>query len=554
MARKSSAGISKQWKSRMKGNTGVHSISLATLLIMTISGFVSFSAIGMQGEGHFMMTFLFMVLLGCLFPIPLFHVVETFVRETVEIQQYKNASRILYASVTLAIFYLIVVGILLFSCSSFVLGNVMYGKSGFAALLFLYFALALFLLSGIYKSYLRGHGMGYLASFVSLFQSLVLLITLFIATNLTMKSGAKVAAVLSNPEFQYAYGALGVAISIFVCSIAGFVGIHFVMKRVKRRLYKKIRSDASRRTMDIADLFRIICLKSLPAILSMLLTFAGVFIYSIFWKKKMADELMGVLSTYNIGALLGGLFTVLLLPLGFIYLTVWDKKDTIHHVHEYDYKNELRYILRDQYKLTYIVTFFTVAILEVLAPFIVQGFLGLNSALLVTILRFGAPLVIVFGVAVVQFCVLQSLDKYQPLMITGGITLAFSLLLMFLFLSVAGMGWSGFLISSYISGLFYIGCNYFYIKARIARVGKRKSVALLPCILSLFVAGTAILLRLLLSLFLPDWLVVVLVFAITGIAYFIALIKTDCLNHYAISEMAFGDIFYQLGKLLRILP
>ncbi|MGN0346552.1 MAG: polysaccharide biosynthesis C-terminal domain-containing protein [Lachnospiraceae bacterium] len=553
MARKSNAGISKRMKSRMKGNTGVHSISLATLLIMTINGFVCFSKIGIQGEGHFMMPFLFLVLLGCLFPIPLLHVVEMFVRETVEIQQYKNASRILYASVTLAFFYLIIVGILLFGFSAFVLDHVMFGKSGFATLLLLYFALAFFLVSGIYKSFLRGHGMGYLASFISLFQSVVLLIALFIATNLTMKYGAKVSAVLSNREFEYAYGALGVGISVFVCSIAGFCGIHFAMKRIKRRLNKKIRSDVSRRTMDIADLFRILCLKSFPGMLAMLLPLIGVFIYSVSWKEKMTGGVMGVLSTYNIGAFLGGLFTILILPVGFLFLTVWDKKETIHHVHEYDYKNELRYILRDQYKLTYIVTFFTVAFLEVLAPLIVHGFLGIHSALLVSVLRFGAPLVIIFGVAVVQFCVLQSLDKFRPLMITGGITLAFYLLFMFLFLSVAGMGWSGFLITSYISGILYIVCNYFYMKARIARVGKRKSVALLPFILAVFVAGTAILLRLLFALFLPDWLVVLLVFVITGIAYFIALIKSDCLNHYAISEMAFGDIFYQLGKMLRVL-
>lgn len=509
--------------------------------------------IGIQGSGYFFSVYDFMVAVMVLFPFSIRQIVYKLVYNRASLMQFKNAFRVMYTGIIMAVLFSLVSIFILYFCSDVIVKHFLLGKTTELTLFLIIPSLLFLALSGVIRGFFEGVGSQKPGVFISILEQLGIVLSILIFSDIFLSYGEKVAKVMQNPEVLYAYGAAGTALGYLIGSLLGFIASFGVYILNKKQIRRKARRDETRKNEDVYDLFVIIFRHLLPVAITLFLLQGYELVDQwIFFKFQNSLQEKALLS-YQFGAYSGIYRSLVLCPV----LLIFAYQITDTHLLELGMRSgdfhEVRFKAFSMLNHASVVGFGFASFFLVMARPLVETLFLTESDLAVKLLRVGFSGILFLCFAVSTILIMLGIGKNHMALMNGLISLFIHVLLVFTFVNRTGLGIYGILISFLIFGITASLLNYLSLSKELkGNINFSKSM-LMPLV-SAIIAGVVILISgLIFGLFMPAWLNVTINAILFVIVYFICLMRTGCLNAYMVENSRFCFLFAPLGKLLKVI-
>lgn len=525
--------------------------ALFSMLFIVIQRFVIISNTNIQGSAYFFSVFQFILVFSMILPLVLPSVIEDFVKESIEREQYKNARRVMYSGFMISVLYFVVMAIVvLFGFKAF--QNIfLLGKSVFFITLSLLISVFFNTLAGVYLGFLAGIQKEEYSKINACLKNFVQIIFILIFANALIKYGEKVAGVLNNVEYRFIYGATGAAIGFVLGGIVSLITAIFMFKQNKKKIRKMMKLDSSRKTLDVYDLFRLISGKSFPAGLALLTLGIGLFADQWIYFSSM-DGKERVLLSYQWGNYAGVFQSFMLFPILIILYICNENKYKVQRILLLENIIDIRKLNHELKKFSLIISISAMSLIMITAKCFMKGILGQESSYGLKIIYAGAPLLIFICYGLVNFFILAHSEKITSLIIDSLISFGVHLLFAIILVNNTNLGIFGIIIAAYIFVITFSVLSYLHlIKEFKCQEKFNKWIA--PIVCSLIMAVVSLLVNLLFGLFMPAWLNFIFVNIIGIVVLLIALLKSNCVESYELTDIPLGNLVYRFCCLIRIL-
>lgn len=507
------------------------------------------SRIGLSGAAYAFSAFDFIAIFIILLPYSLKHTVCKFLRVKIQSQQYKNARRFLYGSFVLVIIYSLIIISLTILLRNYICKEILINNSSELCLLFIVPSVLFVGVSSVIKGYIQAINNTGSLLIIEIIEKLAMIIGVIIFSNIFNNYGNKVAMVLISPEYKYAFGAagslLGISIGLFLSMILNI----FIYKSSIRLLNKQ---TASKRIDDIYDIFGAIkneIIKFIPPYFFIILFYI---IAQTFFFRSMSEAGNSELITYQWGSYNGISINLILIPVLWIISKTNLSKDSLNIASRNNNISELRSKISSMLinLFSYVIPSFTFMI--IVAPYIINGFLFINSDFAVKTIRFSSLLILLLPVCFSFIIILQAVNQPMILILNGIISLVLGVASLIIFVFIVKLSMNGIILASIISALVFVILNIGPIK-KIIRTNINMNKAIIIPLISTVIAGIIIfLIDLLLSLFMPSVLIVLFSIVIYTIILFISYTKFKITTELTLKKSFLGKTLINLGKAFNL--
>lgn len=509
------------------------------------------SMCGQQGSAYFFTCMHFLLAILLLLPGVVAMVMEEMVEEMINREQYRNSIWMMYSGFWVTGFFLVVVGIVLFTGFSSYQSAFLYGQGQFMTLVLLFLALSLDAISSIVLGFLNGIRKRKHQKVVVFLRRLLHFIFLLIFSLAYRGQGIKVAGVLHNQEYIGLYTASGAALGIFIGSLAAFLYTFYLYHCYRPKLNRMIRGDKSRKVLDTHDFFRLLLRRACPMGLALLLfclpafTDQWIFISVLEGKEKL-------LSSYQWGAYAGVFYSAILFPVLLLVMRMFESKKMMDKALKQESAQAIRKCNSTLKAEGLLFAFMGMLLAMILAEPFTETILGHQSLFACRIIYAGAPLLLLFYYAFTNYMLLLYGGYYGYLLVDGGVSLFVHWLFSFLLMKNTGLGVYSFIIAGYISLLLLCVLTYFHLYYAYKCRDKFRRL-LQPAIVCLITGVAALLLRLVFCLFMPAILTLVLTIALSVLLLMFFIIHFKVIDVYEFAEGNLGNHIYQICHFLRMI-
>ena len=178
--------------------------------------------IGNEGNGYFSIAWELYTLFGLLFGVGLSNVTTEMVRKRFRKNRYQNATNVLTALLFIGFIVSVLGAGVIYLISDFLLGVISMKLSGISFRL-IAVLLIFSTITGIFRGYFEGTGTNVPTSFSKIVESFVAGTGAVIFAIILNKYGAKVGGLLFNPQYEPAFGAVGIVAGCICGSILAMI-------------------------------------------------------------------------------------------------------------------------------------------------------------------------------------------------------------------------------------------------------------------------------------------------------------------------------------------
>lgn len=522
-----------------------------SLLLSCLSGIIMVSRIRPQGAAYFFTSIDVVVFFLILLPLGASEALHDLILKRAQIGFLKNAKRIFTSAfIHVAVYVLLIMiiwGLLALKFSE----NFLFGKAGYTTLLWgmpLFAADAfIMILRGYSDGYYRGHH----SSYALLFRQALLFVLMVIFAGRDSSSGLLVSKLLRNEEVAYIYDAIGsLRILLIVSVLCVIILFILLLGGHPDRRVKRAKDNNRKHESPTGQFYSFSFPLSGAAVCFLSFHYASLLMFGRTYRN--GKEL---LQPYIWGMYSGIAGMLYLMPLGLIFLLLYNSLRLTGNSIKREDRGELRIRCMNLSGEAMIICFFFVIFYLAAGFNIPKGLFGVDSALAVRLVYFGAIPLLFCAIALNTSMQLIILRCRRRLMLHCVIALIPSVALMQFMpgVSIASIGIYSLIVSAVLFYLIITVLNYVHLIQYVHYSLDFLRVLILPALCSLAPGVAVFLLGLLFSLFMPALLNVIICFILYTCGWFFAICKSGLISVYSLRRIPLGRFIGKLGRKLHLL-
>lgn len=196
--------------------------------------------IGEEGVAYFSIANEIYIVFSFVLSYAFSEAVSGLVRYRIKREQYRNAERVLHVAQMMAIVTGVICSVLLLLLSQFLSTKIVNLPLASLPVKIMAPSFVFVMLSGVYRGYFQGHGTKGPSVLSKVIETLVILLIGCLCAHWFFGYGQKVSALLQNPKYAPAYGALGASIGFMISGIINLVYMMFLHLLYKRKYYRQL--------------------------------------------------------------------------------------------------------------------------------------------------------------------------------------------------------------------------------------------------------------------------------------------------------------------------
>lgn len=533
-------------------------ILAAAGIITKIIGFVyripMLNIFGLKGQGYYDIAFQVysIALLISSYSLPL--AVSKLVSARVAKGEYKNAHRVLKASLIFAVSVGSVIGLIVFFGADAIATYAMGAKLSSYALRVLAPGLLIVAVMGVLRGYFQGLGTMIPTAVSQILEQVVNAVVSVAGAAVLVGYGKEAAKQQGNDLLEAAYGAAGGTLGTLIGALIGLVFLvlsYYAYRKVQRR---RLRLDRGHQVDDYQSLFVILLLTIAPVVLSSAIYNVGNIIDSAMFNKIMSAqgrsekycvELLGKLGTYytlfNVPLAVANALGASMIP-GLVRAVESRDRRLVHN----------RIYMAVRYTMLIAIPsavgFFAVGkpIMDFIWPTVdnvVQG----------NMLRLGAVSLVFYSLSTVTNAVLQGLNHMMKPVKNATVSLILHIVSLFIMLVVFKWGIYSLIVSKIIFSLCMCIMNAHDIREACGYMQEKQRSFVIPGIAAALMGGAAFLIHLVLDIFIGGRIPTLLALMAAVIIYAVSLLKFGGLTEDELLEMPKGATMIGICRKLHLL-
>ncbi len=467
--------------------------------------------------------------------------------------QYRNARRIFHG----ALYFAILTGgatcaVVLFGADTLA-GNIMHMPKSAIALRMLAPTLLIVALMGVIRGYFQGLGTMVPTAFSQLLEQIVNAVISVVAGIYLYEYGTKVAALLRDKNYAYAWGAAGGTLGTGAGALAGLLVLLIMFLVHKRRMRKKIKRDNAKFVDTYGRVFSLIIATVLPVILSTTIYNVsdtidqGVFNYVMDVKgfSEIKAEYWGIYS---------GKYRVLTnVPIALANAICSSMMPSLAACIENGERRQARHKVAIGIRFVMIISIPCAVALAILGrPLISLMFTG-EVDIPAALLRMGSASVVFYSLSTLSNGILQGIDKMKIPVRNAAIALVLHIGILYVTISVFDWKLYGVVISCMAFGLLMCILNWMSIAKHLRYHQELRRTFVVPILSSIVMGAVVWVLYFILSRSSTELVSVVIASVVGTLVYFVVLMLLRGVRESEIRSLPGGGVVVSIAKLFRLL-
>lgn len=467
--------------------------------------------------------------------------------------QYRNARRIFHG----ALYFAILTGgatcaVVLFGADTLA-GNIMHMPKSAIALRMLAPTLLIVALMGVIRGYFQGLGTMVPTAFSQLLEQIVNAVISVVAGIYLYEYGTKVAALLRDENYAYAWGAAGGTLGTGAGALAGLLVLLIMFLVHKRRMRKNIKRDNAKFVDTYGRVFSLIIATVLPVILSTTIYNVsdtidqGVFNYVMDVKgfSEIKAEYWGIYS---------GKYRVLTnVPIALANAICSSMMPSLAACIENGERRQARHKVAIGIRFVMIISIPCAVALAILGrPLISLMFTG-EVDIPAALLRMGSASVVFYSLSTLSNGILQGIDKMKIPVRNAAIALVLHIGILYVTISVFDWKLYGVVISCMAFGLLMCILNWMSIAKHLRYHQELRRTFVVPILSSIVMGAVVWVLYFILSRSSTELVSVVIASVVGALVYFVVLMLLRGVRESEIRSLPGGGVVVSIAKLFRLL-
>ena len=503
--------------------------------------------LGDEGQGLYGCAFSIynIALLLTSYSLPL--AVSKLVSARVSKKEYKNAMRIFKSALIFALVVGAIVGIVIFTFSDFIAGDLYSQKYSAYALRVLAPGLFIVAVMGVLRGFFQGMGTMIPTALSQILEQIVNALVSIIGASYLLEMGKKAAESKAEPSLPFAYGAAGGTLGTVSGALFGLIFLFVVFGMFYPKMKRKVLKDKNKNMEGYGDIYKVLLLTIAPVILSTAIynisetldigIFSNVMTAQGHTEKETA-ELLGMFTgkyntLINIPLAIANSLGAALIPSLTATVTTGNKKDINVKINMV-----IRFVM--MFAIPCFVGFLVMA--EPILDLLYNGNIDIPARML----QLGAITVVFYCMSTVTNAILQGVNKMTTPVKHGAISLVLHLIGLYIMLVFFKWG-----IFAVVAGNIIFSLSMCILNARALKKATKykqeiERTFLVPLEAAAIMGVVILVLRLLVGLVLPKALMTLVVLMFAVVVYGISLIKLGGLTSDEVVALPKGAKIYKI--------
>ena len=475
------------------------------------------------------------------------------IRYRMKREQFKSVRRIFRIAFRLALFSGIVMAAAFAVFSKMIADILILEAMSRRAILVTAPTIVLVALINVFRGYFSGSGFGVLVAHSHYIEKISMAAAALFCGEYFYEYGLKVSALLQNETASYAYGAMGVMFGVMLSELLTLLYLTFVYGLYGSVRKSQLLQDMDRRLESNGEIFGMLLQGGLPVAIITLLCNVYLLIDQRFFNYCMNRIEMGEQKTYLWGSYYGKTVMILGIATVLVCFSVWEYINRIMAAYEKEEYRMMRDRIGSAVKKLCVVSFPAAVYVAVLAEVLINGLYQGETNQAVSLLRIGAPAIILYGIAFLFGQLLLKFHFLRDLFIVILVSFALHCMVVYLLMHQFVIGAAGVLYSMLVFIAAFAVLSAFFAIRRL----KYRQEWLVSVVFPAFCACISGLVVMLLNRLLLDAageIITVLISCLVGILlYIMLLIIFRVLQEGELSRLPFGNVWITLGRMIGVL-
>lgn len=503
--------------------------------------------LGDEGQGLYGCAFSIynIALLLTSYSLPL--AVSKLVSARVSKKEYKNAMRIFKSALIFALVVGAIVGIIIFTFSDFIAGDLYSQKYSAYALRVLAPGLFIVAVMGVLRGFFQGMGTMIPTALSQILEQIVNALVSIIGASYLLEMGKKAAESKTEPSLPFAYGAAGGTLGTVSGALFGLIFLFVVFGMFYPRMKRKVLKDRNKNMEGYGEIYKVLLLTIAPVILSTAIynisetldigIFSNVMTAQGHTEKETA-ELLGMFTgkyntLINIPLAIANSLGAALIPSLTATVTTGNKKDINVKINMV-----IRFVM--MFAIPCFVGFLVMA--EPILDLLYNGNIDIPAHML----QLGAITVVFYCMSTVTNAILQGVNKMTTPVKHGAISLVLHLIGLYIMLVFFKWEIYAVVAGNIIFSLSMCILNAMALKKATRYKQEVERTFVVPLEASAIMGVAILVLRLLVGLVLPKALMTLVVLMLAVAVYGISLIKLGGLTSDEVVALPKGAKIYKV--------
>ena len=503
--------------------------------------------LGDEGQGLYGCAFSIynIALLLTSYSLPL--AVSKLVSARVSKKEYKNAMRIFKSALIFALVVGAIVGIIIFTFSDFIAGDLYSQKYSAYALRVLAPGLFIVAVMGVLRGFFQGMGTMIPTALSQILEQIVNALVSIIGASYLLEMGKKAAESKTEPSLPFAYGAAGGTLGTVSGALFGLIFLFVVFGMFYPKMKRKVLKDKNKNMEGYGDIYKVLLLTIAPVILSTAIynisetldigIFSNVMTAQGHTEKETA-ELLGMFTgkyntLINIPLAIANSLGAALIPSLTAPVTTGNKKDINQKINMV-----IRFVM--MFAIPCFVGFLVMA--EPILDLLYNGNIDIPAHML----QLGAITVVFYCMSTVTNAILQGVNKMTTPVKHGAISLVLHLIGLYIMLVFFKWEIYAVVAGNIIFSLSMCILNAMALKKATRYKQEVERTFVVPLEASAIMGVAILVLRLLVGLVLPKALMTLVVLMLAVAVYGISLIKLGGLTSDEVVALPKGAKIYKI--------
>lgn len=239
-------------------------ITIMAYVFSLIYRIVLIYIIGEDGVAYFSIANETYIILSFVLSYAFSESVSALIRYRMKRGQYRSAERVLHVSQIIAIITGLVCTLLLLLLNRFFVEKIVNLPMSSLPVKMMAPAFVFVMLNGVYKGYFQGNGSKVPSIYSKVIETAVIFAGGCIGAYFSFRYGQKVSALLQNPQYAPAYGAMGASIGFTVAGLLSLLYMMFLHLMYKRKYYRQLLQDNPKNLDSKSHIVRLLIRVGLP--------------------------------------------------------------------------------------------------------------------------------------------------------------------------------------------------------------------------------------------------------------------------------------------------
>jgi len=467
--------------------------------------------------------------------------------------QFRNGQKVFRGALLLALIMGGIVCLLVFFEADFFSGVLMTEPRSAIALRVLAPTLLVVALMGVIRGYFQGMGTMMPTAISQVLEQIVNAIMSIAMASYLFTYGTKVAVLLREDSYSYAYGAAGGTIGTGAGAVAGLLFLALILLFQSGTRKRKVAKDNSHHQETYAQVFRVLWITILPVILSAAIYNISDPLDQGIFNYVMTKNGMGDIQTAYWGMFSGKYRVLTNVPIALASAICASMMPSLTESMENGDFHMIRHKVSTATRFTMLIAIPCAMGLTVLAKPIMSMLFTGEIDIPAKLLQVGSISVVFYTLSTLSTGVLQGINRMNIPVKNAAIALVIHLISLYFMLEYTDLKLFAVVFSCIIFSFCMCVLNSMSIKKYLHNTQEYKRTFIIPLISASVMGLICWLVNMLLAMFLPIVFSTLLTILIGAIVYLITVLSLHGIKESELLNMPGGDFMVVIAKMFRLM-